>query len=62
MQGLFLKGTSVLKKEIEGSKKIPEDRRLFYKDHIVGEEGEGEPHPIDQEIVIESQYDVKNRY
>ena len=26
------------------------------------EAGDGEPHPIDQEIVIESHYDAKARY
>ena len=62
MQGMFLKGKSVLEAEIEGCMKIPEEERVFYRDHIMNEEGEGEPHGRDEEIVIASNMDAKAIY
>ena len=57
-----MKGKSVLKEEIENCKKIPEAHRVFYKNHTLGDEGEGEPHQSGQEIIIEEQYDAKYLY
>lgn len=59
MQGLFLKGESVLDKEIEYAKRIPEKHRIFYKNHFLTELGEGEPHQPGQEIVIEQNNAIK---
>ena len=59
MQGIFLKGKSVLEAEIEGCKRIPEEERVYYRDHILNEDGEGEPHGRDQEIVIARNMDQK---
>ena len=59
---MYLKGKSVLKGEVESCQKIPKDQRLLYKNHIMIEEGEGEPHPIAQEIIIQKQYDAKYLY
>jgi len=50
---MYLKGKSVLKEEIENCKKIPEANRVFFKNHIITEDGEGEPHQSGQEIIIE---------
>ena len=52
----------MLKEEIENCKKIPEAHRVFYKNHTLGDEGEGEPHQSGQEIIIEEQYDAKYLY
>ena len=60
MQGIFLQGQSILNKEIEHAKNIPENNRIFYKNHIVNEEGEGEPHGPNQEIIIE-QHNIKSQ-
>lgn len=53
MQGFFLKGESVLSKEIEHAKSIPEKQRVYYKNHFVNPLGESEPHQPGQEIMIE---------
>ena len=50
MQGIFLKGRSVLKKEIEHCKQIPAASRIIIMDHHINEDGEGEPEA--NEIII----------
>ena len=57
-QGIFLQGQSILNNEIEHAKNIPENNRIFYKNHILNTEGEGEPHGPNQEIIIE-QHNIK---
>ena len=48
MQGMYLKGKSVLKGEIEGCLKINEEDRVFMDNHVRTEAGDGEPHAIDE--------------
>ena len=59
---MFLRGTNVLRSEIQGCMKIPEEQRMFYKDHITIDDGEGEPHGKDDEIIIQSNMNAKNIY
>ena len=59
LQGMYLKGQNVLKKELESCKQIPGHIRVFYKDHVTNEEGEGEPHKAHEQIIIKEQYDAK---
>jgi hypothetical protein len=43
----------VLHSEIDSAFKIPEGKRVFYKQHIINDDGEGEPHPKNEEIIIQ---------
>ena len=48
-------GESVLSKEIQYCKKIPETQRIIMSNHVMNPEGEGEPY--DSEETIQENYD-----
>ena len=62
MQGMYVRGKSVLNGEIEGCMRIREDDRAYYKDHIGLEADDEEPHGPHEEIVIKKQYDDHKRF
>jgi len=52
LQNFYLRGQSVLEKELEYCKRIPEKERVMIKDHILNEDGEGEPHAKGTEVIL----------
>ena len=47
---LYIKGSNKLSSEIESCNKIPSEERVFYINHKLDENGEGEP-PFEEEII-----------
>ena len=48
---MFLKGKSVFNQEMDHCINIKEGERIFYH-NLIQEDGEGEPHRDNQEIII----------
>ena len=59
MQGIYVKGSSVLQKEIKHCSSIPEQERIFYNDHHINEDGEGEPES--NEIIIQKHMNKRSK-
>ena len=58
---MYLKGKSKLAAEINHCQSISSKHRKFYTHHVINEDGEGEPHEPEEEIIICQKYDAKNR-
>ena len=61
LQGMYVKGKSKLAAEVTHCQSIAPRHRKYYTQHVINEDGEGEPHELGEEIIICEKYDAKNR-
>jgi len=60
IKSLKIKGKNILKDEVEYCTSIPSEKRIYYLNHYISQDGEGQP--FEKEETIEEHYDEKYGY